>query len=70
LFQFKILCSKQGRNEGGKGVTIPREPNHCRRRRKGPTMSQEVSSIQYICYQKMSGSNMGAPNLLLAPGAI
>jgi len=27
------------------------------------------SSIQYICFRKTSGSKMGAPNLLLAPGA-
>jgi len=34
------------------------------------TISQVLSSIQYICFRKTSGSNMGAPNLLLAPGAI
>jgi len=41
-------------------------------RQKVPTMSQALSSIQYICFRKTSGSNMGAPNLLLllAPGAI
>jgi len=38
-------------------------------RRKVSTMSQVLSSIQYICFRKISGSNMGAPNLLLALGA-
>jgi len=37
---------------------------------KVPTVSQALSSIQCICFRKTSGSNMGAPNLLLAPGAI
>jgi len=38
---------------------------------KIPTVSQVLSSMQYICFRKSSGSNiMGAPNLLLAPGAI
>ena len=39
-------------------------------RRKVPTMSQVLSSIQCIWFRKISGSNMGASNLLLAPGAI
>ena len=34
------------------------------------TMSQVLSSIQYICFRETLGSNMGAPNFLLAPGAI
>jgi len=38
--------------------------------RKVPTMSQIFSSIQYICFQKTSGLNMGASNLFLVPGAI
>jgi len=38
--------------------------------RKVPTMSQVLSSTQYICFWKTSGSNMWASNLLLAPGAI
>jgi len=46
------------------------EPDHCAERRNVPTMSQVRSSIQYICYRKASGSNMGAPNFLRAPGAI
>jgi len=33
------------------------------------TMSQILSSIQYICFRQVSGSKMVAPNLLLAPGA-
>jgi len=30
-------------------------------------MSQVLSSIQYICFGKTSGSNIGAPNLLIIP---
>jgi len=67
----------------GQGGAIPRAPSHyggakslrgapngCGRRRKVPTMPQVLSSMQYICFRKTSVSNMGAPNLLLAPGAI
>jgi len=74
---------KQGRNEGEQrgdispsaaslqGAESLREaPNDYAWRRKVSTMSQVLSSIQYICFQKTSGSNMGAPNLLLIPGAI
>jgi len=39
-------------------------PKDCRVRRKVPTMSQILSSVQCICFQKTSGSNTGAPNLL------
>jgi len=53
-----------------KGGTIPRAPNHCGEQHNIPTMSQILSSTQYICFGNVSGSNMGAPNLLLAPGAI
>jgi len=41
-----------------------------RGRRKVPTVSQVLSSIQQICFRKSSDSTMGAPNLLFAPGAI
>jgi len=59
----------QGRIEGGKVGTISG-----RRMTAGrqivPTMSQVLSSIQYIYFRKTSVSNMGEPILLLAPGAI
>ena len=45
-------------------------PDDCRGRRKLPTVSQIFSSVECICFQKTSGSNMGAPNLLLALGPI
>jgi len=48
----------------------PGAPNHCEECRKVPTMSQVLSSIQYICFRKTVGSNMESPNLLLASGAI
>ena len=56
---FPIVFSQtQERNEGDK---IPRVLNHCQGSkspwgdRKVPTMSQVLSSIQYICFQKTSG---------------
>jgi len=56
--------------------TIPRAPCHyggaqwLQSRRKVTTMSQSHSSIHYIYLQNISDSNVGAPNLLLAPDAI
>jgi len=40
------------------------KPNDCRVPRKVLTMSQILSSVQCICFQKISGSKTGAPNLL------
>jgi len=57
----------QGRNEGGKGGTIPRAPNHCGGRRKVLKLPQVFSSIQYICFRKTSVSNMGRQTRFL-PG--
>jgi len=60
----------------GKGGAITWAPNHSggaeilRGRQKIPTMPHVHTSIQHICFRKTSGSNTGAPNLLLAPGAI
>jgi len=57
--------------ECNEGDTIPRAPNHCvgveslRRASKSPD-NVTSTPIQYICFRKTSGSNMGAPNLLLA----
>jgi len=48
---------------------VIRAPNHWGRP-KVPKMSQVLSSTQLIYSQKTLGSNKGAPNLLLAPGAI
>ena len=72
---YQLEWSGQGRNEGGRGGTIPQAPNHCggewlRAVLKSPAMSQALSSMQYICFRKISGSNTGAPNLLLVPGGI
>jgi len=66
----------QGRKKGGKGRTISLAPNlygsaeWLRGHPKVPTMSQVLSSVQYIQYiwfRKTPGSNLGVPNLLLAP---
>jgi len=67
----------QGPNEGeasgaqflGCGIDMV-APNACEGRWKVPTVSQVFSSIQLICFRKTSSSNMGAPNLFLALGAI
>jgi len=66
---LSLRCG-QGRNEGGKGSTIPLAPNHCSGRRKVPTMSQILPAIKYACFRKTSDSNMGALDLLHVPGAI
>ena len=75
---LKSVPYNQGRNEGGKGGHISpgaeslrrrlittRAPNDCGERRKVPTMSQVLSSIQYICFLKTSNSNMGRQTCLL-----
>jgi len=54
----------------GHGCTIPRAPNRWGGRQKAPTMSQLLSSIECIYFQKPSCSSMGAPNLLLVLDAI
>ena len=76
LFAATIRRFDQEGNEGGKGRTIPRTLNHywgaewLRGRRKVSTMSQVLSSIQYICFPKTSNSNVKPSSLLFAPGAI
>jgi len=75
----KVSISGQGRNEGEQGgrnspgaeslwgtKSLRGEPNGCGGRKKIPTMSQALYSIQYICFRKTSVSNMGVPNLLLS----
>jgi len=63
------LSAHPGRIEGGMGGTIPRTPNHywgaewLRGTPKSPNNVQVLSSIQWICFRKTSGSNIGAPNL-------
>jgi len=66
--------SNQGRNDGEQGAQFPkrritmRALNDCGAR-KSPNNVTRIS-MQYICFRKTSGSKIGAPNLLLAPGAI
>jgi len=67
--------SNQGRNDGGARGTIPRAPTHyegaesLRGALKSPN-NITSTSVQYICFQKPTGLNMGVPHLLLAPGSI
>jgi len=60
--------SNQGRNEWGSRGTIPRASNLYGE----PNSPNNVTStsLQYICFRKTSGLNMGVLNLLLAPGPI
>ena len=69
-FASPIRVSIRGVTRGGKGAQFPgcwivmgasKTPNN---------VTSILSSIQYICFLKTSNSNMGAPNLLLAPGDI
>ena len=69
IWQSCEICrevSHQGRNEGetmpGRRITGGR--------RKVATVSQVFSSMQYLYSKNSLGSNMAAPNLFLAPGAI
>jgi len=67
----------QGRNEGDKGGTIPRTPNHywgTESLRRASRNSKNVISIffnntMHLLPKKLKFEN-GAPKLLLAPGAI
>jgi len=61
-------CGNHGRNDGGEEAQFPGR----RITMKAPKSPNNVTStsVQYICFRKTSGSNMGAPNLLLTPGAI
>jgi len=77
--ELKLLCvaSKKWTQFPGRRSTIG-APNHRGGgaandgggRQKVPTILQVLSSMQYICFRKTSGSDMGAPYLLLAPVAI
>ena len=64
-----LWFNQQGRNEGSRGRNYPGAESLWGLQ-KTPTMSHVHPSIQYICFRKMSGSKMGAPNLHLASGAI
>jgi len=56
------------RNDGGPGAQFPGR----RITTRAPKSPKNVTStsVQYICFRKASGPNMGVPNLLLALGAI
>ena len=58
-----LACPWRHPQWGRKGGTTPR-------RREVLTISQVLSSLQCIYYQKTLGSNMATPNLFLAPSAI
>jgi len=67
-------CSYQGRNDGEHGAQLPerrittRALNDCGVPKRPNNATR--TSVQYICFGKTSGSNIGAPNLFLAQGAI
>jgi len=60
--------SNQGRNDEGQGAQFPGRRITMRAPKSPDNITR--TSLQYICFRKTSGSNIGAPNLLLAPGAI
>jgi len=66
--------SNQGRNDGGQGAQFPerritmRALNDCGARKSPNNVTR--TSVQCICFRKTSDSKIGAPNLLLGPGAI
>jgi len=74
LLRHVAARSNQGRNDRGQGAQFPgrritmRALNDC----GAPKSPNNVTrtSVQYICFRKTSGSKIGAPNLLLASGAI
>jgi len=57
----------QGRNEVGKGGTIPWVPKHGRGLRRVPTMSQLPSSTQYLLPKDLRFEHWGA-KLASCPG--
>jgi len=68
LLRRVVERSNEGRNDGDQEAQFPGR----RITMEAPKSPNNVTSIsvQYICFRKTSGSNMGAPNLLLAPRAI
>jgi len=77
--RFRTWLSAQGRKEGGHGghnspgteLLLERQmTTGSAEKSKQCHNSQLLSSIQWICFRKTSGSNIGASNLLLVPGAI
>jgi len=74
--RIKIRCNGQGRNERRqRGRDSPGSESLWGRQitGEGAEKFQQCRNYflqQHICFQKILGSNMGAPNLLLAPDAI
>ena len=57
----------RGVTRGLRRGTMPQASNHWGGlRRKVPTMSKVLSSIQHICFRKLLNTNMGAPNLFVS----
>jgi len=68
LDQWKCLsCSRKQVGITPRALNHYGAPNHYGGRQKVAKMSQVLSSMQYICFRKTSGSNTGAPSLTRAP---
>jgi len=67
-FVFVYAC--RDRTRGDKGEQYPGRRITAGASKSPNTVTLILSSIQYICCRKTSVSNMGAPSLLLAQGAI
>ena len=68
------VVGKRGKSPGAESLGVDKSlwgaPNNGGGRRKVPTMSKVLSSVQYICFGKFIGSNMVVPNLLFFACAI
>ena len=62
-----LIPCEQGRNEGGKGVIIPRAPIDCGRCRKVLTMSQVLFNTVHLLPKDLRFENGGA-KLVSCPG--
>ena len=72
-FHSRALCrevSNQGCNKGGKGGSMPLEPNRWVAPKSPNNVASFFFSVQYIYSEKALDSNMVAPNLFFAPAII
>ena len=67
IISVEVLLASEGVMRGAKGAQLPGRLMSAEGAEKVPTMSQVLSSIQYICFRKTSGSNMVA-KLVSPPG--
>jgi len=64
------MVQSVGAQRGGNGDAINWAPNHSGVAEMLRRRQMIAGAPKCPCFRKTSGSKMGAPNLLLAPGAI